>query len=58
MHYRLLGFGNFDGNTSEFFTKHSLEKVDSMPIPIKNLDESNMEFIYYELKIGGEKQIS
>ena len=28
MDYRLFGFGNFDKNTSEFFTKHGLKKVD------------------------------
>ena len=39
----------------EFFTKHSLKKVDYVPIPIKNLDESNVGFIYHELMIGGEK---
>ena len=27
MHYKLFGFENFDENTFELFTKHSLEKL-------------------------------
>ena len=37
--------------TSEAFEGTSLH-------PIKNFDELNVGFIYYELKIGGEKLIS
>ena len=29
MHYRLFGFGNFDENNFELFTKHGLGKVRS-----------------------------
>ena len=54
MYYKVVGFGNSDENTSELFIKHSLEKVDEVPILIKNMDKSNVGFIYYELKIGGE----
>ena len=57
MHYK-FGFGNFDENTFALFTKHSLGKVDKVPISIKNLDESNFGFIYHELMIGGKKLIS
>ena len=50
IHYRFLGFGNFDENNSELFTKHfrksgkGLEKV-----AINNLDKSTVGFICYKL---------
>ena len=58
MYYRLFHLGNFDENTSNLFITDGLGKVDEVPIPIKNLDELNVAFIYHELKISGEKVIS
>ena len=58
MQHRLFCFENFHENTFGFFTKHGLRKTNLVQIQIRNLDESNVGFIYYELKVGGKKLIS
>ena len=42
-----------DENGSGVSIKHGLKKIDEIPILIKNLNESNVGYINYELKIGG-----